>query len=123
MNEQDLTTPITEPVVHSLGQEDPDVKKRVEILRITPPDMDPIVYWHQVAQDAIKSSERARKNAFQAVEERERAERELRYFTEKLVNASADERAKVPFDVSHLIDMARSGDIDLGITVNIWKKS
>ena len=33
--------------------------KRSNIISITPPDQDPVLYWHQVAQDAISARERA----------------------------------------------------------------
>lgn len=37
--------------------EDPVVRKQ-NILSITPDGMDPVLYWHQVAQDAIHARER-----------------------------------------------------------------
>lgn len=43
--------------LEKLGIKDPN-EKRKNIISITPHDQDPVIYWHQVAQDAINARER-----------------------------------------------------------------
>lgn len=91
------------------------------IIEITPPGTDPVLYWHQVAMDAIRAQESAQKQAKQAREDLRRTERELQNLTSGLVARTADKRATIPIDMSRLIDMAKFGYIDLNVTISISK--
>lgn len=92
---------------------------RSKIISITPHGQDPVVFWHQVARDAIKTSEKDRKRAEDARREQARAEHDLQYFTERLVERTADQKARIPLDVSNLVRMARDGEIDLSVSLYI----
>lgn len=96
-----------------------DLTKYMNIMNITPQDKNPVLYWHQVAMDAIKSQESAQKRAKQADQDRMRAERDLDHITSGLVERTADKRALIPLDMSRLIDMASIGSIDLGVNIRI----
>ena len=97
-----------------------DAERRANIISITPPGQDPVIFWHQVAQDAIRSAETAEKRATIARTERERAERDLKAFTERLVQQTAIGKARTPLDVSRLVELAQLGMIDLNISVGIY---
>ena len=94
-------------------------RERHNIISITPGEQDPLIYWHQVAQDAIKTAEKEREKAKYAVAGRDRAERELNTFTERLVQQTAANRNDMPLDLSRIIQMASSGTIDLSISLYI----
>lgn len=98
-----------------------DVTKYMNITTNTPQDQNPVIYWYQVAMDAIKSAESAQKRAKQADNERARAERELHNLTSGLVERTADKRALIPLDMSRIIDMAAAGTIDLNVSLFISK--
>ena len=98
-----------------------DVTKYMNITSNTPPDQNPVIYWYQVAMDAIKSAESAQKRAKRAEELRDRADRELNAMTSGLVARTADKRALIPLDMSRLIDMAAAGSIDLNVSLFISK--
>ena len=105
------------------------LQRRGNILSITPDDQDPIVYWHQVAQDAIKSAESARNQAKQAREELNRSKQSHENLIEGLVRKNAEyrtqvekDKSEVPFDLSRLVGLAGQGDIDLNVTVQIKGK-
>ena len=95
-------------------------RKRADILRITPPDADPIVYWHQVAQDAIRTAEHERERTKHARADKDKAERDYKYLTERLVDRAAQARARTPLDFTNLIEKARTGDIDLNVSIGIY---
>jgi len=95
-------------------------KRRADIISVTPPGQDPVIFWHQVAQDAIQASENADKRASAARAERDRAERDLKAFTERLVQQTAIGKARTPLDVSRLVELAQWGMIDLNISVGIY---
>lgn len=95
------------------------IPEYVSILENTPHDQDPVLYWHQVAIDAIRAQEAAQKRAKRADCLRERAERELNTMTSGLVARTADKRALIPLDMSRLIDMAKFGYIDLDVAISI----
>lgn len=96
--------------------------KRANIVEITPPGYDPLVYWHQVAQDAIQSAQKEHEHAVQLLRERDKAEQRLKEFTERLINRAADAKARIPFDISRLIEKAQYGDIDLNVSLYITGK-
>lgn len=98
-------------------------RTRADIIRNTPCNQDPVIYWHQVAQDAIKSAEKAQERAKYATEGRDKAERELKYFQERLVSSAASQKSTLPLDISRLVDLASIGNIDLGIHISITKGS
>ena len=105
------------------------LQRRGNILSITPDDQDPIVYWHQVAQDAIKSAESARNQAKQAREELNRSKQSYDNLTDRIARQNTEyraqiekEKAEVPFDLSRLVGLAGQGDIDLNVTVQIKGK-
>lgn len=95
-------------------------RKRADIIRITPPDQDPIIYWHQVAQDAIRSAEKERERTKHAVADRNKAQQDYKCLTERLVDRAAQARARTPLDFSNLIEKARTGDIDLNVSIGIY---
>lgn len=94
-------------------------REKKDIIGITPGDQDPLIYWHQVAQDAIKTAEKEREKAKYAVAGRDRADRELKNFTERLVIQAADKRSAIPLDLSRLIEMASDGTISLNVNISI----
>lgn len=105
------------------------IQEYVNVLEITPKDQDPVLYWHQVAMDAIKAQESAQNRAKQANEERAKAQRAFDDLTEKTAQRIADykmrvdkETQEVPFDLSRLVGMARSGDVDLNVNIQIKGK-
>lgn len=101
-------------------KEDVDAaQKRADIIRNTPAGQDPVIYWHQVAMDAVRSSERDQARTRAAVEGRDRAEKDLDLFTKRLIDQTAREKAQTPLDVSNLVRMARDGDISLNINISI----
>ena len=112
---------MSENKLDAFSMEDENRKRRNEIMRITPELVDPVVYWHQVAQDAIRTAEKERERTKLAVTERERAERDYKLLTERLVSEAADQRSRIPLDVSRLIDMAQTGSIDLNFSIYISK--
>lgn len=93
--------------------------RKLDILRITPAGQDPLIYWHQVAQDAIHSIEKERERAKAAVAGRDKAEKDLAYFTERLVQQATVAKNAVPLDLSKLIDKVECGDIDLNLSLYI----
>ena len=94
-------------------------QKRADIIRNTPAGQDPVIYWHQVAMDAVHSSERDQARTRAAVEGRDRAEKDLDLFTKRLIDQAAREKERTPLDVSNLVRMARDGDISLNINISI----
>ena len=103
-----------------VSKEDVDAaQKRADIIRNTPAGQDPVIYWHQVAMDAVHSSERDQARTRAAVEGRNRAEKDLDLFTKRLIDQAAREKAQTPLDVSNLVRMARDGDISLNINISI----
>lgn len=94
-------------------------RERRNILDITPSEQDPLVYWHQVAQDAIKTAEKEREKAKYAVAGRDKAEREFNGLTERLVHQAAANRSNMPLDLTRLIEMASTGKIDLSVSLYI----
>lgn len=97
------------------------IQEYINVLENTPKDQDPVLYWHQVAMDAIKSAESAQKRAKRAEELRDRADNELTAMTSGLVARTADKRALIPLDMSRLIDLAATGAIDLNVSLFISK--
>lgn len=93
-----------------------------KIIHNTPCGQDPVIYWYQVAQDAIKSAEKERERTKYAVAGRDRAERDLKLFTERMVERAASEKSTLPLDISRLVDLARCGDIDLSVNIGIYGK-
>lgn len=114
MNEKCLDAKITA----KQAQED---KLLEEILRITPDNAQPIIYWHQVAQDAIRSAEKEREKSKYAVMGRDNAQRDLKFFTERLVERAAQQKAAIPLDISNLVRMASDGEITLSVSITISK--
>ena len=103
-----------------VSKEDVDAaQKRADILRNTPAGQDPVIYWHQVAMDAVHSSERDQARTRAAVERRDRAEKDLDLLTKRLIDQAAREKERTPLDVSNLVRMARDGDISLNINISI----
>lgn len=94
-------------------------RERRDILDITPGEQDPLIYWHQVAQDAIKTAEKEREKAKYAVAGRDKAEREFNGLTERLVQQAAANRSNMPLDLTRLIEMASTGKIDLSVSMYI----
>ena len=80
------------------------------------------MYWYQVAQDAIKSAEKERERAKYAAAGRDKAERDLKLFTERLIARAASEKATIPLDISRLVELAQCGDIDLSVNIGIYGK-
>ena len=113
-----------------LTQEQKDMlQRRGNIISITPDGEDPVLYWHQVAQDAIKSAESARNQAKQAREERAKTQRAFDNLTARIARKNEEyrmqvekDKSEVPFDLSRLVGMAGQGDIDLNVTVQIKGK-
>ena len=106
-----------------------EVERHANILRITPDGENPVIYWHQVAQDAIKSAESARNQAKQARDELNRSIQSYDNLIEKIARQNTEyraqiekEKAEVPFDLSRLVGLAGQGDIDLNVTVQIKGK-
>ena len=104
-----------------------EVERHANILRITPEGENPVIYWHQVAQDAIKSAEKERIRAKQAQDELGRTKRSFDNLTERIATKNAEyrtqiEKAEVPFDLSRLVGMAGEGTIDLNVTIQIKGK-
>lgn len=93
-----------------------------DIIRNTPYDQDPLIYWHQVAMDAIKTADREREKAKHAVEERNKMDNDLTIFTNQLITQAASDKSSLPLDISRLVDMARCGDIDLNVSIGIYGK-
>ena len=90
-----------------------------KIIHNTPCGQDPVVYWYQVAQDAIKSAEKERERTKYAAAGRDKAERDLKLFTERLIARAASEKATIPLDISRLVELAQCGDIDLSVNIGI----
>ena len=113
-----------------LTQEQKDrLQRRGNIVSITPDGEDPVLYWHQVAQDAIKSAESARNQAKQARESMNEAKRAYDSLTERIVQKNTEyrvqiekEKSEVPFDLSRLVGMTQDGTIDLNVTIQIKGK-
>ena len=93
-----------------------------KIIHNTPCGQDPVVYWYQVAQDAIKSAEKERERTKYAAAGRDKAERDLKLFTERLIARAASEKATIPLDISRLVELAQCGDIDLSVNIGIYGK-
>lgn len=106
--------------VRNLGPEETNIRRN-NIISDTPVGYDPLIYWRQVATDAIKSVEKERENAKKERTERERISARLNSFTNIVAEKATDQRAKVPLDLSRLIDRAASGDIDLNLSIYISK--
>lgn len=95
------------------------VRKRSDIIRNTPAGYDPVVYWHQVAMDAIKSSEKSHPAIKRAEQERDDARRDLKLFTERLITENARRRSETPLDLTNLIELSRTGAIKLTLNIGI----
>lgn len=93
-----------------------------KIIHNTPCGQDPVVYWYQVAQDAIKSAEKERERTKYAAAGRDKAERDLKLFTERLIARATSEKATIPLDISRLVELAQCGDIDLSVNIGIYGK-
>lgn len=93
-----------------------------KIIHNTPCGQDPVIYWYQVAQDAIKSAEKERERTKYATAGRDKAERDLNLFTERLIARAASEKATIPLDISRLVELAQCGDIDLSVNIGIYGK-
>lgn len=93
-----------------------------KIIHNTPCGQDPVVYWYQVAQDAIKSAEKERERAKYAAAGRDKAERDLNLFTERLIARAASDKSTIPLDISRLVELAQCGDIDLSVNIGIYGK-
>jgi len=117
--ENDPSIEVKSPFPGVTATEAEAVQKRQDILRITPAGQDPVLYWHQVAQDAIRSAEKERERAKYAVAGRDKAERELKDFTARLVQQTATAKSRYPLDLSQLIDKVQDGDIDLNVSLYI----
>lgn len=103
-----------------VSKEDVDAaQKRADIIRNTPAGQDPVIYWHQVAMDAVHSSERDQARTRAAVEGRDRAEKDLDRYTTRLTNEIARQRANAPLDLTNLVRMARDGEINLNLNISI----
>ena len=98
-----------------------EVERHANILRITPEGYDPLIYWHSVSQDAIKTSEKAKNDAKQAREERDRIQRAYDGLVERLTAKIANERKRNPLDLTNLITMAGTGQCNLNIAITISK--
>ena len=94
-------------------------QKRADIIRNTPSGQDPVIYWHQVAMDAVHSSERDHARTRAAVEGRDRAEKDLDRYTTRLTDEIAKQRANAPLDLTNLVRMARDGEISLNLNISI----
>lgn len=90
-----------------------------KIIHNTPCGQDPVVYWYEVAQDAIKSAEKERERTKYAAAGRDKAEREFNGLTERLVQQAAANRSNMPLDMTRLIEMASTGKIDLSVNLYI----
>ena len=108
MNELDLST--------TPGKE---AERRANIIAITPAGQDPVIFWHQVAQDAIRTSENDRRRAENARASQRKAEEALRNFTDSLVQRTAEAKSNTPIDLSRLVELAQTGMIDLNINISI----
>lgn len=106
--------------VRNLGTEEIN-NRHNHITANTPVGYDPLVYWYQVATDAIKSIEKERENAKQERKERERISARLNSFTNIVAEKATDQRAKVPLDFTRLVEKAANGDIDLNVSIYISK--
>lgn len=93
-----------------------------KIIHNTPCGQDPVVYWYEVAQDAIKTAEKERERTKYAAAGRDKAERDLKLFTERLIARAASEKATIPLDISRLVELAQCGDIDLSVNIGIYGK-
>ena len=97
----------------------PEENTRDLIIQNTPDGQDPVVYWHQVAMDAVLSSEKDAERTRAAVKERDQARSDLEIFTSRLISQAAREKERVPLDISRLIDMVLDGAIDLNLSFYI----
>ena len=99
-----------------------DDTHKIDIIRNTPHGQDPVVYWYHVAQDAIRSAEKERERAKYATAGRDKAERDLNLFTERLIARAASDKSTIPLDISRLVELAQCGDIDLSVNIGIYGK-
>lgn len=96
-----------------------EVFLRNKIIANTPEGYDPVIYWHQVAMDAIRGAEKDRESSARAREERDRMKRDYDRLTSRLVDEAARQKSRIPLDVSNLVEMARSGDISLSMSIYV----
>ena len=96
---------------------DPNEQKRRDILSITPPGQDPVLYWHQVSQDAIHARERN--------EEFRKANKDE---LERLRAYENSERQRVERDLYHqtmpsirdLLNRVENGDFSFTMTLSFY---
>ena len=112
---------IIEPVVEDTqDNQDPALDNlRAGILNNTPAGQDPIVYWHNVAMDAIRRNQELQETAKRAVDERDEIKRDLDRFTKRLINQTSNNKSRIPLDISNLVSIAQSGNIDLTLSIGI----
>lgn len=96
-----------------------DVIFRNKIISLVPEGLDPVIFWYSAAQDAIRSQEKERERVKKALEERKRAEDTLDSFTSRLIERTAEQKSRIPFDITNLINMAKNGDIWLNVSLTI----
>ena len=97
------------------------ISRRGNIIAITPPGYDPVLYWHQAAQDAIQSGQKAQERAERFRVERDQAKHDLENYINRLIHSTACATNSNPVDVSKLVTMAQQGEIDLNISVFVTK--
>lgn len=98
-------------------------QERANIIRNTPDGADPVIYWHTVAMDAIRSAERWQVKEKTATAERDNARSDLDRFSNRLIDETARKRSQSPLDLSNLIRMAGLGEIDLNLNISIARGS
>ena len=92
-------------------------KERQNILNITPCDQDPVIYWHQVAVDAIHARERSEERIKERNEEYER-----------LKQYEQSERKRVEHDLigqtipsfRNLLSRVENGDFSMNVQLSFY---
>ena len=99
------------------GAVNPNYQKRINIINNTPSGYDPLVYWHQVAQDAIHSRERELQNKQERTEELERLRR---YEQNERKRVEYELREQTFPSVRELLSRVKDGDFSINISIGIY---
>ena len=99
----------------------PEDNTRDLIIQNTPVGQDPVIYWHQVAIDAMQETAKRQRKEKEMTEQRDQARSDLELFTHRLIDQAAREKSRAPLDISRLIELVQDGAIDLNLSFYITR--
>lgn len=96
------------------------MSKENDIISITPLGEDPLIYWHQVAQDAINAREKMELRLKMATNDLERIRAAAKVQSEEYGRYMAEKHHALP-TADDLLRLVRAGEIDLNVDLRLTK--